>query len=417
MNQRTSTLTAAALLCLALACSGCGTDSGDEAGQGADPFEAPALVGSGEGTPRLDGAAVQVVPGPGLPPEISPQDANNNLDVVMHNGRVFLAVRTAPNHFASEKAELFVVSSEDEQSWRFEGSFAFDRDAREPRFLSTGGRLWLYYALLGTNPAAFEPGKAQVVEYKAPGDWTEPADFGPETYIPWRAREVRGVPHLIGYTGGDDVYQSGESSIDTRWWRSLDDGETWQPAIEGKEVVRNGGASETDVAVLSDGTVVAVGRNESGEEGKYGSIICRGDPEAPGDWTCAHDRRRYDSPLLFRHGDQVWLVGRRSLENDGHYDLQEEGLDPEDAYIKYQALWWNAPKRCSLWRVDPVALTVTFEFDLPSRGDTCFASVLRRGPNRVTLYNYSSPIDGEDVDWIEGQLGETRIYRHDVVFE
>jgi hypothetical protein len=35
----------------------------------------------------------------------------------------------------------------------------------------------------------------------------------------------------------------------------------------------------------------------------------------------------------------------------------------------------------------------------------------------VTLYNYSSPIDGEDVDWIEGQLGETRIYRHDVVFE
>ena len=51
--------------------------------------------------------------------------------------------------------------------------------------------------------------------------------------------------------------------------------------------------------------------------------------------------------------------------------------------------------------------------DLPSRGDTCFASVLApadgRGP--FELYNYTSPLDGPDVAWQEGQNGPTVIYR------
>src|SRR5215471_2315342 len=43
----------------------------------------------------------RVVPSDGLPPEVVAQQANNNLDVVRHSdGRVYLAWRTAPSHFA-----------------------------------------------------------------------------------------------------------------------------------------------------------------------------------------------------------------------------------------------------------------------------------------------------------------------------
>ena len=47
-------------------------------------------------------------------------DASNNLDVVRHQGRSYLAFRTAPTHFASRNVRLYVVSSADERNWRLE---------------------------------------------------------------------------------------------------------------------------------------------------------------------------------------------------------------------------------------------------------------------------------------------------------
>ena len=37
----------------------------------------------------------------------------------------------------------------------------------------------------------------------------------------------------------------------------------------------------------------------------------------PGDWRCRNDPRKFDSPLLFRHGDAIYLVARRHLRGDG----------------------------------------------------------------------------------------------------
>jgi hypothetical protein len=69
--------------------------------------------------------------------------------------------------------------------------------------------------------------------------------------------------------------------------------------------------------------------------------------------------------------------------------------------------------------VDAESLEVTFVLDLPSRGDTCFASVLPRGDDAYVLYNYTSPLDAPegaaDPSWLQGQLAETRIYRQRLV--
>jgi hypothetical protein len=109
-------------------------------------------------------------------------------------------------------------------------------------------------------------------------------------------------------------------------------------------------------------------------------------------------------------------VGRRNVTDTGNYDLFLEDISPHDAYLTNQATYWFAPKRCTLWRVDPEALTVEPLLDLPSKGDTCFASVLpgevgADGRLRLALYNYTSPVDGEDLEWRLGQAGPTLIYR------
>ena len=54
--------------------------------------------------------------------------------------------------------------------------------------------------------------------------------------------------------------------------------------------------------------------------------------------------------------------------------------------------------------------------DLPSRGDTCFASVDRIDDHRLALYNYSSLVTGADWVWNQGQTHPTFIYRMVLTF-
>lgn len=360
------------------------------------------------------GEPVAVVPSAGLPGEVEPAQANNNLDVVRHEGRVFLAFRTGPHHFASAEARLYVVASDDEETWGFEASFFRGTDLREPRLLSFRGRLFLYFAVLGTDRFAFEPQGMLRSERLGPGEWTEPEWAWEPEFIPWRARVVGGEAQLVGYVGGGAIYDpGGGGEVAVHWLRS-DDGRSWEPKVPGRPTVLTGGGSETDIAVLDDGAVVAVVRNELGDADGWGSKVCRGEVDAPGDWRCVADPRKYDSPLVVRVGRRVYLMGRRSLGNDGLYDLGLRDLDAATQALRYEAEYWVTPKRCALWEVDPVALSVAPVADLPSRGDTCFPAALELGPGRLRVYNYSSPLDGPDVSWQVGQQGPTGIYRVDV---
>lgn len=357
-------------------------------------------------------APVTVAPDPTLPAEVRSQAAHNNLDLVWHGGRLYFAFRTAPSHFASADARLYVVSTADQQAWRFEAAFHLERDLREPRFLSVGGQLWLYMAVLGTDSLAFEPGETRVSAMTGPGAWTEPAlhpDL-PGDFIPWRIRTVDGVGYLMGYTGGAGVYTQTDEPVRVYWLQTAD-GDRWAPVAPETPVVLEGGVSEADFALLPGDQVLLVGRNEAGDTGGFGSRICRGPMRSPDAWRCADDPRKYDSPLVIHHGERVWLVGRRNLTDTGHYDLGMTDRSLAEQWAFNQTAYWRAPKRCSLWAVDPEGLAVDFVADLPSAGDTCFASAVPLSGDDWLLYNYSSPFEDPDRTWRAGQNGPTFIYR------
>ncbi|MBK8995316.1 MAG: hypothetical protein IPM35_06100 [Myxococcales bacterium] len=353
---------------------------------------------------------IQVAPSDSLPSEVESQRSHNNLDIAWFGGRLYFAFRTAPHHFAGLDTVLYVVSTEDQRSWRFETKVALDRDVREPRFLDVSGRLYLYFAVLGTNPLAFEPEGARVIERVGDAEWTAPEAIFDAGFIPWRARNIDEVGYLIGYTGGENIYQGTEPSVDVHFLKTHD-GRSFEPVVADQPVVLKGGGSETDFAFLDDGALVAVSRNELGDEDRWGSKICRAEAGALGKWTCKPDPRKYDSPLVFRQGADVWLIGRRQLANDGNYDLFQTELSAEAQTSAYEAAYWKTPKRCSLWKVDPVALTVSFVLDLPSNGDTCFASAVPLRDKSFLVYNYTSPLDGEELSWLAGQQNPTLIYQ------
>ena len=352
-----------------------------------------------------------MVPGEGLP--VTPQLANNNLAVIDHEGRTYLAWRTGPSHFASELVQMHVVSSEDGQTWQHEVTFDLDTDLREPQFVSWQGTLRFYFAVLGTSSLDFAPQGMKTSVQVAPGEWSPPEDIFESDFIPWRTKVLDGRLYMIGYTGGGNIYDDNGEPVAVHWITS-NDTLNWEPVVPGMEVVLEGGGSEADFVFLDDGSLVAVVRNEAGDDMGFGSKICTAPADDLGTWTCAADPRKYDSPLLFRQGPDVWLVGRRTLGNDGLFDLGQDD-DPSTLYWRYQIEYSNDPKRCTLWWVDPATRTVHEGLDLPSRGDTCFADRRELGGGRHEIWNYTSPLDG-DPTWIEGQQDETLIYRIGLTF-
>ena len=206
----------------------------------------------------------------------------------------------------------------------------------------------------GVDPDPCQPeelyrfkGHISYIRMTGGGDWTEPESVLETGFMPWRARVLDDTPYLIGYTGGENIYEAGTEEIAVKWL-TTSDGRAWSAAVPGHEAVLTGGSSETDFTFLADGTLIAVARNEEGDDDGFGSKICRASPDDLGSWECAADPRKYDSPLVFRHGDTVYLIGRRNVTESGNFDLGYDDRSLDDQFQAYQLDYWVAPKRCSL---------------------------------------------------------------------
>lgn len=377
-----------------------------------------------------------ILPGPGLPPEYTElrdrlgAQSNNNLDVVRHGGQVFLATRLSKDHFASKDSWMFVFSSDDERSWRFEARFSVGADLREPRLLSYRGKLHLYFAKLGENPLGFEPQGMLMSTREGPARWTAPQGFyrPDEPYIPWRSKERGGQAFLITYRNGEHIYDFSGLPMAIELLRG-DDGGRYAPLRADQPAVLRGGGSEADFEFDAQGDLYAVVRNEAGDESGYGSKICTAGAADLSAWRCEKDPKKYDSPLVFRHRQDIYLIARRNVSETGHYALNPDAPWSAGESALNLLDYSSRPKRCALWRLDRAALRVQHVLDVPGVGDTCFPSLLfpagetpggggdGRAPRQLVLYNYSSPLDDPEAgerSWAEAQKRETRIYRSEL---
>lgn len=341
-----------------------------------------------------------VIPGDGLP--VTPQPANNNVAIAEAGGRLFLAWRTAPNHFASADTELHVVSSATGGApWTHEATFALGTDVREPAFLLTDGVLSLSFFEAGSNPGAFEPHAIWHATRCSAGRWSaEPISDGEK--VAWDVKRRDGVALRTSYSG--DHYGAGV--LDLHFERSDDGGATWTPF--GADPVSVGGDSEAAFEIAADGTLWAVTRNEDGDATGAGSKVCSAPADDWSAWTCSStsDPERYDSPELVRHGDDIYLLARRDVGGP---------FGPEGDLLAYSL----RPKRSALYRLDTAARRVEWIQDIPGVGDTAFVSAWRTEADRFVFANYTSPLDPPDISWLEGQTSAlgTQIYLASLSFE
>jgi hypothetical protein len=346
-----------------------------------------------------------VVPADNLPSEVTTRASNNNVDIHFYGGRLFMAWRSSPIHFAGPDTTLWVISSTDMgESWDFETRIALESDAREPRFLTFDGELQLMFFEAGIDPWAFEPISFRRVWRNKKGDWTESELIRDAGEVPWDVKVRGGVGYLTSYEG---THYGGTDALLEVYFKQSVDGRNWTK-VDGVEAVYTGGISEVAFEFDEDGGLWTVGRNEDGDDTGTGSHVCYAPPDDLAAWQCpdVSDPERYDSPEMFRHGDDIYLVARRDI--GGPF-----GDDPN--LLPYS----GRPKTTALYAIDREARAVVHLMDLPGVGDTAFPSVRRTGAHTFLMANYTSPLDEPDISWVEGQTSDrgTQLYLLDLTFE
>jgi hypothetical protein len=360
---------------------------------------------------------VTVVPSPGLPAGMAVDRSNANLSIAYFQKRVWMVFRTAKWQIADDKARLYVISSADQEHWRLEGQFAYGRDVREPRLFVWRKRLFLYFALLGSNAAAFEPGGTLATRWLAPGKWAKPFRILYDDFIPWAVKAHRGKAYMLGYTGGGGTFQPNPPPKHV-YWLTTRDGWHWVPVDPARPIVYTGQCGETDFAFLPDGRLVTACQTEEVDKLGWGAKVCTAPARDTASWTCRGDTRRLDSPFVFVYGSNAYVIARRQPNFGGEYDLHASAIPDTDAqFALYDASYAATTKRCALWSIDTSTRAFTPLVDLPGVGDTCYPSIIRQPRGRFLVYNYTSPLDGTDPPWGTAlTVGETIIYRMTLQF-
>ena len=356
----------------------------------------------------------QIIPSPDLPAEVTTYASNNNLDIAMFEGSLYIAFRTAPSHFAGPDTLIHVLRTDNPEAmgpWVLERTYFTGKDLREPRFFVLGDKLYLYISELGTELTSFNPGRVFGVTRDRAGVWSEPRDVFTDGRVVWRTKTRNGQVYMTSYTGGENEYQENEGEGTVKiYFTTTDDGWNWRGVDPERPMVLMSGGSETDFEFDAQGNLYAVIRNEGGDESGFGSILCRADADDLGNWQCLpeSDPHKYDSPYTFKYGDLIYLIAR--YNSLGPFDYYRDEPHFYTRFLRNEIRYSTSAKHTALYGYDTQNMQIVPLDVFPSAGDTAFASGVWLDDHRHLVMNYSSDPSHPDMTWIEGQFRGSQIY-------
>ncbi len=355
-----------------------------------------------------------LIPSEDLPADVNPQKSNNNVCITIFNHRLFLAFRTGPTHFASKKTGIYVMSSSDGKEWQKELEIFNGQDFREPFLIPIDGKLHFYTFGAGTKMTAFEPQFIDHFTSDGNGNWSEAEQVLTLGEVHWSMKNRNGSTFMTSYIGSH--YELKGPSEVRLFFKQTDDGVTWK-SVNDTGAVYFGGVSETAWEFDRDKNLWAVTRLEDGDKTGFGSHVAFAKADDLGNWEFPDtaDARCFMSPKMFRHGDDLYLIGRRQLGKKPFGKVKRS--KKMSAQRKWNWVGYSlSPKTTALFKINKETRKVELVMDLPGAGDTAFPSILRLDKHRFLVANYTSPINHQKRDWLMGQLGKTKIYLQLITF-
>lgn len=333
---------------------------------------------------------------------VTTMPSNNCLSIESFEGKLFLAWRTAPDHFASTQTKMYIMSSSDQgTTWTKEHEIALGTDVREPYLVSFGGQLHFYFFQAGTDPLAFQPQFLFHTTRLGPGQWSGLEQAGAPTQVPWAYKIRNSVLYRSAYMGPHYAVTGGAANI-AMSLQSTEDGVHWTDRL-----TYTGGISEVGFDWDNDGRLWGVGRNEDGDNTGFGAQIFWTEPNSLASWhsLAKSDPNRYDSPRMLHYNGELYLIARRDI--GGPFDRGLDWLPFSARRILYWTEYSSRAKTTTLYKIirDPANPQVVPLLDLPGDGDTAFASILPTDvPGEFLVANYTSPLTDPTLPWIKGQV-------------
>lgn len=326
-----------------------------------------------------------------------------------------MAFRTGPYHFASKKTGLYVISTQDFKTWKKEFELFNGRDAREPYLIAINDTLHFYFFTAGTKLTSFKPDR--IKHYILNGNqWIQKDDILEAGEVQWEMKKRSDKIYLTTYIG--EHYQlKGESDVRLNFKHTIN-GYKFYPA-DTSSVVYRGGVSECAFEFDKDGNLWAVTRNEDGDKNGFGSQLAFANKNDLQNWTFSNniDPNCYMSPKMFRHNNELYLIGRKQLGKKP-FGKAKKNLSMQKQRLKNWIGFSLTPKTTALYRVNKQLMKIEWITDLPGNGDTAFPSIQRLNQHQFLLANYSSPLDRRKKrSWLSGQFGRTGIYLCVLSFE
>jgi hypothetical protein len=345
----------------------------------------------------------RVIPSANLPEGLEIRNANNNLDLILHQGKYYMAFRTAPSHFASKKTKLYILSSSDFESWQFEKEIFLESDLREPRFYQKGDSLFFMFFKGGTKMFKFEPqGIYACYLNSQDNNWSEIQKINiPLGYVPWRIKEHKGVFYLSTYDGINEYKLEVPSEF--RLFTSKD-GLQWEALSEQPQIRHERAIAEIELTFDENDDMWGIARLEFD-----GSYLVHANKEDYSKFEYWYSPYKFDSPIFFTHEGNHYLIARRNI--DGPL------VHTEGKYKKNLVRYSFRKKTTALYLLDKEAKSLIHIKDFNSTGDCAFPGISSINENEFYMLNYSSNIEKRKKPWIVGQLGKTYIYKSKLKIE
>ena len=165
--------------------------------------------------------------------------------------------------------------------------------------------------------------------------------------------------------------------------------------------------------------ILGIGRNEDGDESGWGSRIFMAPADDLSDWKWTSEKSDpniYESPKMFRHGNDIYLIAR--TDPDGTFYTERELDNTSLHHLIDLGAYSTRQHGTALYKLINGQLEKVF--DLPGCGDNAFPSIVRLGPHKYLVANYTSPTSRcQGWSWIRGQVSPrgTGVYFTVIYFE
>jgi len=285
----------------------------------------------------------------------------------------------------------------DFKNWQYEHEITMGTDMREPRFLVHRDTLFFYFFEAGKNMLKFEPKRIWSCWSVGQQQWSPKYDLQLDGYVPWRLKTRNDTIYMSSYYGVG-TYKN-KDQADLRLFVSTD-AKHFVPISEQPQITTKN-ATEAAFEFDAQGHLWGVVRLEGS-----GSYVVFAHKDSLQHWSYWFSTYKYDSPLLFEHAGEMYLVSRRNVKGPATKTELPTPAQKRNNLIRYSF----AKKKTAIFWLDKKNHKLVHIKDFASTGDTAFPGIAKMDENRYYLLNYSSNIHKREKNWITGQLGKTYIY-------